>query len=402
MSTSSGILLATAARPPPIITVQTSPSSFAERVTHDRIPVLDGVRAVAILTVVAAHLPAGPARLVPGDLGVTLFFVLSGFLITWLLLKEWDATGAVSFRAFLLRRALRIAPAYFVFLAVWYAGFSLAGHPPRLWEVAAGFTYTVNYVQAIGGHRVVGLEHAWSLAVEEQFYLLWPPLLALLMARGGRRRAAVVLGALVVGVFAWRSWLVLGRGVPLSYAYDAFDTRFDALAVGCLVAVLSREERFGRLAAALGRWTWLPLLPVALLVAWHRAAPLPLRFGPGFTFDAILLGVLLVQAVMLGERLTWRVLSWRPVRFVGRISYPLYLYHPGAMALAAGLALLPTPAGVAVGLAVSAAAACASWYLVETPFLRWKERLPRRPAARPHAVPSAPLSPAAPRVAIPD
>lgn len=376
--------------------MQTSPPTFADRLAHDRIPVLDGVRAMAVLTVVAMHVPAGPLHRLPGLLALTQFFVLSGFLITWLLLKEWDAAGTVSLRAFWLRRALRIVPAYAVFLLAWYVGHTLAGRPPRGWEVAAGATWTVNYAQAFG-HRVTGLEHGWSLAVEEQFYLLWPPLLVFLLARGGRRRAASVLAGLIVAVFAWRTYLVLVRGVPVAYAYDAFDTRFDALALGCLVAVLSRGRRFGRLAAAVSRRAWMPFVTLAVVLAW-QLAPLRPRFGPGFTLDALLQSVLLVQLVILAETRAWRPLTWKPVRFLGRISYPLYLYHPGALAIAASLTTLPVAVRVALGLALSGAAGCASWFLVETPFLRLKDRLSRaRPAAAPVALPA----PSAPRLPVP-
>jgi len=364
--------------------VQISPPTFADRLKQDRIPVLDGVRAVALLTVVAMHVPAGPSHLLPGPLALTQFFVLSGFLITWLLLKEWDAAGTVSLRAFWLRRALRIVPAYALFLLAWYVGYTLAGRPPQGWEVAAGATWTVNYVQAFG-HRVTGLEHAWSLGVEEQFYLLWPPLLVFLLARGGRRRAAAVLAGLIVTVFAWRTYLVLVRGAPVAYAYDAFDTRFDALALGSLVAVLSQGRRFGRVAAVLGRRAWMPLVTLAVVLAWQQA-PLRLRFGPGFTLDALLLSVLLVQLVMLAETRAWRPLAWKPVLFLGRISYSVYLFHPGALAIAASLTTLPVTVRVALGLALSGAAGLTSWYLVETPFLRLKDRLS---SARP-AVPPAP------------
>ncbi|HEU0012631.1 MAG TPA: acyltransferase [Longimicrobium sp.] len=366
------------------------PPAFADRLSGGRIPVLDGVRALAIAIVVAAHVaPLAGGAPIAGDLGVTLFFVLSGFLITRLLLAEWGERGRVSLRDFYARRVLRIFPAYYVFLAVWYAASVAAGDAPSPAAVLSALTYTLNYLQAFHGQAAPGVAHAWSLAVEEQFYLLWPPVLVLLLARGGRRRAAAALVAAVAVVGAWRTYAVWGTELGPGYAYNAFDTRFDALAAGCLLAVAAGHRWLGRAAAAVSRWSWLPLVTLALLFLPPVAMPLRLRYGPGLTLDALLFAVLIVQMVMLADRGAWRVFSSAPVRFVGTISYPLYLYHVLAVSAAARLAL--PPAGrVAAALLLSIAAACASYYIVEKPFLRLKTRFARvdpSSAPEPHLPP---------------
>ncbi|HEX9393047.1 MAG TPA: acyltransferase, partial [Gemmatimonadales bacterium] len=197
-----------------------------------RLPALDGLRAVAVFTVMIYHFGINA---VPGDLGVSAFFVLSGFLITWLLLKEHGATGDVSLRQFYTRRVLRIFPAYYAFIVLTYAADHLRGQawPPGL--APSALFYLVNYFNALHGHPTTSIAHAWSLGIEEQFYLLWP-LLLLVLLRGGVARVARALVILIVVVVAWRCVLLLGLHVDRAYLYNAFDTRFDNLAVGCLLA----------------------------------------------------------------------------------------------------------------------------------------------------------------------
>src|SRR5438093_1124683 len=165
------------------------------RATH--LPALDGLRAVAVFTVIVYHFGINA---VPGDLGVSAFFVLSGFLITWLLLREHAANGTVSLRRFYTRRVLRIFPAYYAFLAVSFAIDSVRGQP---WGSSLGLSslfYLVNYYNALNGHPVTSIAHAWSLGIEEQFYLLWPMLLLLLLRGGAARAARVLTGVVVAGI----------------------------------------------------------------------------------------------------------------------------------------------------------------------------------------------------------
>src|SRR6267378_3170255 len=167
----------------------TRPSPLLGTLADRHLPALDGLRAIAVFTVIVYHFGI---HTVPGDLGVSAFFVLSGFLITWLLLKEQRATGTVSTRQFYTRRVLRIFPAYYVFLAASFAVDYARGQqwPPGL--RLSGLFYVVNYYNAFHGHNAGSISHAWSLGIEEQFYLLWP-MLFLVLLRGGVGRAARAL-----------------------------------------------------------------------------------------------------------------------------------------------------------------------------------------------------------------
>ncbi len=349
---------------------------LAELIERDHLPALDGVRAVAVLLVMFSHSPLGH---VPGDLGVSAFFVLSGFLITWLLLRERAETGTISLRRFYARRTLRIFPAYYVFLLLSLAADTALGTPWTLGLAAAAFLYGMNYYNAFLGHPSTSLAHCWSLAVEEQFYLIWPWLFRALVARG-QRTLVTALVAIIAGVMAWRCLLYLGLGVPEAYAYNAFDTRFDNLAVGCLLAVGLGDARARRAATHLARSQLLPLVTLALLWisrerisnAWHH--------GPGFTVDALLLAVLLVQLVQLSRAPLWRWLEHPGVRYVGRISYPMYLWHAWGLSAARHVDALPPLGRFALGVALTLGVASASYFFVEKPFLRLKRRYERHPA----------------------
>src|SRR6185312_10173828 len=193
---------------------------------RNHLPALDGIRALAVFVVILYH--SGAVQSVPGDLGVSAFFVLSGFLITWLLIKELDRTGTVSLRDFYKRRTLRIFPAYYAFVILSLIGDALLHHYWSWGIIGAAFTYTVNYYNAFLGHPTTSVAHAWSLAVEEQFYLLWP-LLLLILWKKGRAHTRNVLALIVIGVLAWRAVLYIGFHVQSSWVYDAFDARCGAL-----------------------------------------------------------------------------------------------------------------------------------------------------------------------------
>src|SRR5258708_5916886 len=203
-----------------------------------RVPMLDGLRALAVVLVITTHFGAG----VPLAL-VSVFFVLSGFVITWLLLREQDSTGSISLSGFYARRVVRILPAYYVFVVLSIALHWMRGDSRIAPAAIPALFYYTNYFNALHGHPASSVAHAWSLAVELQFYVIAPVAFLLLAARG---RRALLLGAAfaIAGVAAWRSFAFLWLGLGPSYAYNAFDCRFDALAAGCLLAVLCRRPRF--------------------------------------------------------------------------------------------------------------------------------------------------------------
>jgi peptidoglycan/LPS O-acetylase OafA/YrhL len=304
---------------------------------------------------------------------VSAFFVLSGFLITRLLLNEYDSTRAVSKRQFYLRRTLRIFPAYYVFLLVSFALDARAGQHWSSTQLLSAITYTVNYFNAFNHHPSTSIAHAWSLGVEEQFYLLWPIVFVALIGRG---RRAVVIGLSVLGLaaLAWRSWLILGAHVDPSYVYNAFDTRFDNLAVGCLLAVIVDHDRVASAATRIGARSLFPFLTLSLLIASRMATPSAYHYSIGFTIDALLVGILIVQLLQLYKTALWSWIEWPVVRYLGRISYPIYLYHAWGASFGRRLAGQWHSVEFIGGVAATIALASGSYYVIERPFLKLKQR----------------------------
>ncbi len=353
-----------------------APAGLHQTLAGRHLPALDGLRAVAVFTVIVSH--AGLA--VPGDLGVSAFFVLSGFLITWLLLQEHRAAGTVSLRRFYTRRVLRIFPAYYAFLAVSFAIDHFRGHP---WGSGLGLSalfYIVNYFNALHGHPPTAIAHAWSLGIEEQFYLLWPMLLLVLL-RGGTRRAALTLTVVIAAVVLWRSVLYAGLHVGSAYVYNAFDTRFDNLAVGCLLALCAGAPRFQGIAARLARSALAPLATLALIVASRTGLALTYHYTVGFTVDAVLIAIFIVQVLQLYRTRLWSWLETPVVRYLGVISYPLYLWHIWALTGGHHFRAAGPVGEFAAGVIAAIALASGSYFVIERPFLALKRRF--EPAASP-------------------
>lgn len=340
------------------------------------LPALDGVRALAIAIVLAAH--GGVAWFRSGGVGVDLFFVLSGFLITSILAAEVAATGRIGFRNFYARRLLRLAPCLLLtcaFVAV--ARQVTTGQVP--WSaLVIALTYTANWVRAFSDADLSWLIHCWTLAIEEQFYLLWPPLLLLLERRVRDARTKgflLVSAALLVAVY--RAGMVgLYSDERINYGLD---TRSDALLAGAALAYFARSwaeapptEATSRL---LGRGAapaaLLVLLLVPRVVTWY--SPWMGRYG--YVVVAAASAVLLADLVAGRHSLLARAFSWRPLVAIGRISYGLYLLHLPVYFLVEGhLAHLPFALRLALKLALSLALAALSFRLIERPCLRLKAR----------------------------
>ncbi|MEO7040229.1 MAG: acyltransferase [Gemmatimonadaceae bacterium] len=341
------------------------------------LPALDGLRAVAVFIVIAYH--AELIQGIPGDLGVTLFFVLSGFLITWLLLREFASTGSISIRAFYTRRALRIFPAYYMFILFSLALDTARGHRWSLGLISVAFTYLVNYYNAFLGHPTTSIAHAWSLAVEEQFYLLWP-LACLALLHRSRAVARRTVGIVIVAVVLWRSALYLFLHAPASYVYNAFDTRCDALAIGCFIALSSEESWFASLERRIRSSSLLPLVPIALILLFRHYSSLAYHYSVGMTVDAVLIALFMIQMLGLSTTRLWSWLDHPITRTLGLISYPCYLYH--AWGLSVGEKLLPHGPKVltfAVGYAATLCMAWGSFKIIERPFLTIKDRISASP-----------------------
>lgn len=336
------------------------------------LPILDGLRAIAVGTVIFGHANY-PVRGIPSDLGVSAFFVLSGFLITRLLLQEWDATGNLSVKRFYMRRVLRIFPAYYAFVLISYAVDVWNGHRWDPILLRSAVTYTVNYFNAFHHHPTTSVAHAWSLAVEEQFYLLWP-LVFLILAAKGRRAVMTGVGAIALAVVVWRSWLALVVHADPSYIYNAFDTRFDNIAVGCLLALALGYSSAVAAAGWAGRRSWYPLITLALLLSSRLALPQAYHYSIGFTVDALLVALLIVQLLQLHGAPLWSWLDAPAVRYLGVISYPMYLYHAWGASFGHRFPIHGRGIEFVAGFLATILLASGSYYVIERPFLRIKRR----------------------------
>ncbi len=351
-----------------------APDDIRAILARTHLPALDGLRACAVGLVIAYH--AGVP--VYGDLGVTGFFVLSGFLITWLLIREFRDTGTISMRDFYIRRTLRIFPAYYAFLVFTVVADAILWVPRSTLLTVAAFTYTTNYYFAFHPHAG-SLALTWSLAVEEQFYLLWPALARRCLVAGLPAMRAVLV-AIIAFVVAWRSYLFLVRHVGTLYVYSAFDARADSLAIGCLMASTCQTDAFAALARRLTASPLLPVIPALVLslprtgafwTAWHYAI--------GFTLEASMMAVIIIQMLMLSRHRLWRWLESPVARYLGRISYPLYLWHGYGLAIGDHV-----PAGTlaqrVLGVIAAIGLATGSYFIVERPMLRLRSRFIPGPA----------------------
>lgn len=341
------------------------------------IPALDGIRAFAVLGTAAVHLM--PFAVPGGFVGVDVFFVLSGFLISSLLIGEFEYRQSIDLRRFYARRLRRLYPALLALLALYVVWIAIrhATHPVRIdvITIAVSALYVQNLVGVIGHHVPWQVDHLWSLSVEEQFYLAIPLLLVLLLrrrVRGGRLvglfLALAALSALAQAV----SWILWHK---LNVAYLFTPLHACGLLLGCALGAAYVHRTWDPLLSRLGRMTWVPLLCVAGLVV--LAVTLSVvgasTYLFGITTASVLSWVLVASCVLAPRRSRMTVpgLLQHPVpAAVGRRTYSLYLWqNPVMWALTGPLRHAPFPALVLGNVAVTAACAELSFRYVERPFL---------------------------------
>lgn len=328
-------------------------------------PGLDGVRAIAVGLVMMRHLDKGfPSG--AGAVGVTIFFALSGFLITTLLLEEAHRTGSISLTAFYFRRALRLFPALCSLLVPILLAGLIMGRRSWVEETIYAGSYMGNWAQILIG-PFTPLAHTWSLAVEEHFYVLWPALFALIIARRPTRvQATMIVIGLASAAVALRLSLFVSGASALRLQYGT-DTRLDGILVGCAAAIFFARRT----------WTPPPWLVVLGLVAIGAFIFVPpenaLMLTGGFSLLA-LASIVLILAILPGTSSLARLLSTRALVAGGRISYGLYLWHlPVYLLLRPALSGLPDVARYLIVVSVSVAAAVSCYFLIERPFLRMKK-----------------------------
>lgn len=337
-----------------------------------RLPELDGLRAWAIIAVLFAHL--GLPFFVGGGIGVDLFFVLSGFLITHLLLREYDRRGEIDLPAFYRRRAWRLLPALVTMLVVVDIAAAIQDPPGGLLRAnLVGSIWALGFAANWTREWIGSYIHLWSLGIEEQFYIFWAPIVILLVPRLNRFRGAVVLLVLAFLDLGLRAGFYLGDVVSLSTLNNATYIHLYGLMIGAALAMaLTREGRI-----SLPDWTrwlgWLSL-PAMLLLTLRLAISIDSAVLSVAVVSPIIIlacGVL-VGGVVVGGGPWTAVLRLAPVVWVGRISYSLYLWHlPVYVAMDYLLWVQDHRiwAG-AIKLGLSVALAAASYHLVERPLLR--------------------------------
>lgn len=359
-------------------------------------PALDGLRAIAVLLVMFFHY--GRSAWVPGGwLGVDVFFVLSGFLITTLLLREWQATRTISLREFYARRMLRLLPAFGAFLAI-YLLVLLAF--PKTWlqpgqdvadalrQTLFAVTYTQNWLVAAGVEPTHSFGHIWSLAIEMQFYLVWPPLLLAMLRAGMSRRTMFAVTATVAAISATA---MLWSGDP-SWRFMYYGTQFRAheLLIGALAAQLLAANVVTPATVRTRAYTVLLVtsaLAFALLTLVANEHWTVMFLG-GCQLVALAAATVILHLTLAPGTSFSRLLAWRPLVYLGRRSYAMYLWHLPVGYSLRGLDLLPE---ALLAAAITIALAEISFRLIERPALRLKDSLakqhesPAQPAASPAA-----------------
>lgn len=364
-----------------------------------RLPSLDGWRAVSICMVLVSHSPLMVgfpevwkimfSRIFDGNLGVRCFFLISGFLITWLMIKEQQKNGSVNLKLFYYRRGLRILPVCFAYLLVIFI-LSVIAPFKQSWGIwRANITFTTNFMMDRNWHGVPWPSiHLWSLAIEEQFYLIWPPAFAAIGFLTNRSALVkLVLAALLIAP--------LSRLVSIYELYDpawswlfspaSFFNYFDTIAYGCVCAVLlaiKPKQMSKMMSDDRKHFFWLCLAAILMphiLRHYKTFKMVIIMFGP--SIQAFGFAGLLLQSVFLPGWGLYRVFNWRLVRFVGVLSFSLYIWQqlfcssPEVFGLAGDSLFMSFP----LGWLFAAVTAILSYFLVERPFMSLRARL--RPLA---------------------
>jgi peptidoglycan/LPS O-acetylase OafA/YrhL len=355
----------------------TEPVDVPRWVSRGRIPGLDGLRAIAIVLVLLAHasnttgFPASKSTIAlfqNGAIGVDVFFVLSGFLITVLLSRELDRTNTVSLKKFYLRRVLRIIPAYAAFLLVVF-DLTLLGLVPMHWyDWLGALTYTINWINSDIRSWEIG--HIWSLSIEEHFYFIWP----FLLLTFGAKRARITLCGYLVAVPILR---LLARVFFREYSalvYTSTLMRMDSIAIGCILALLASEPWFRKRTQLSGKKLFgVSILAMLILIVSHLLQ----AYWPVYaimlstTIDAVAIATIIWLCVNHNDNLIGRLLDSRLMVAIGTLSYSFYLWQQLFLAPHGSSWIRSWPWNIGFALL----AGVASYLLIESPFLRIKERI---------------------------
>ena len=318
---------------------------------------------------------------VPDGRGVLTFFVLSGFLITWILLNESRRCGDISVKNFYIRRVLRIFPAFYVFWFLHLLALALVQRAltkSAVADYASSFFYVSNYHLALSHVVHHSIAHTWALSIEEQFYLFWPLLFA--FYQSDLRRFSRFLIVVICAIDLYRIVLFFGLHVTDAWLNVTFDSRVDHLLVGCLLAISLKRGVLPRFWEFIASRLWVSAATLGLIIgsiALNDHYHARYKYAVGFVVDPWLTALFMVQVIALGRTCLWGWLNWRVTSYLGRISYSMFLYHGFTNRLAVYL-LKGSPKFLVVITAICLATLCgtASFYAIELRFLRLKSKFP--------------------------
>jgi peptidoglycan/LPS O-acetylase OafA/YrhL len=328
------------------------------------IPGLDGLRAISILLVMLSH--SGLQSVVPGVFGVTIFFFISGFLITSLLLAERKATNTISIRRFYLRRVLRLYPPLLTYIIAMSVVWAAQGLAPDFIGLFGALFYFANYLYALWPeHVAVYGAHLWSLSVEEHFYLFFPLLFVLGMGRN--KIALCVLIALALAIRVIETHF----GMSETYTSVATECRYDTILTGCLTAIVVNSGGNHRL-LRLAVHPMVVVLALCVVLSTFVIRDPTFRQTFRFTMQNAALVPLVLAAVFTPRYLAVKaILNWTPVKWIGVLSYSLYLWHFALFDLAkAVVSEAPAVIQYSIGWPLAFCAALLIYFLVERPMFR--------------------------------
>ena len=372
--------------------------------TSPYLPGLDGIRAIVVLAVIAFHLNFGWAS--GGLLGVQVFFVLSGYLITDLLVAEYGRHHGIGLKTFWIRRARRLLPALFVMLFVtvgWATLFQRTQLAELRSDLPAGIFYVsnwwfifhhVNYFAQFGPPSPLG--HLWSLAIEEQFYLVWPLLLLVGFRWLHTRRALIIATLIAASASALEMAILYTPGGNPNRVYEGTDTRAFALLIGAALAMWLPRSRPIAAVTANARYVLNGVGAVSLIAIFAMFSKIndnqPFLYEGGLLLLALLTAMLIGVTVHPGAQIR-TILGWEPLRWIGERSYGIYLWHYPVIVLTTPVGAGPSVPRALLQFTATLIIAALSWRYIEQPIRhgalrRFWQNVRERGLSRPHLKPA--------------